>query len=966
MGSQNRTLQYRDRGDGIRVAPVRPDDVRLGPAPGPAPAPYPQIVDPSPPPGASRSGGSDAASELGGLARGGYDVFAKTIGILGVPFEKAENVAATLLQPLAQIGGTALGNMMERAAGYEPERSVAQAARAAAAQLPKNVQELGKSLTFQESAAPTMATVAREYAQGVTTHPPSAAYETGVGLAAGFLIDPFLVAAGLKGVTALGKVARIPQKLEALQPTVWKLARLEQRGGKAERIDRAVDLGQSTTGPAVKAVAEELSSRAGTPIGPRAVEQRLAQIVRGGITSEDRLAAIANPVIREFELNALELQRLGILSEHLYTHRLPAAEVAKLQTQKEVAARALRRLETAPHYVGTPEISARFPGRAAQIEKLQQRIADVNRTLYESEIYGGTGYFPRMYRTKEEAELAQQKSGWYKPSRIRAPYAKRHQDLSAEVRMEMGEIREAHYPVTKRLIQQAADIENGRLFERAAANPQLASKTPQPGFFPDPLPNSKAYGALAGMYVHPRVHGDVADLVHIRGNVERLYDSFIGAFKTNKVALSPATHFRNMMSNVMMNAFGGFSEEAQVRGLPQTLRQMKTNSEEWRRVRPYLKGSNFVTAELLDDLLRTHEAGMGTAFERILGAANAGFARVARVPSHLYQAEETVNKFNRYLWRRSQGWTQDKALLDTEKWGIDYGDLSAFEKRYMRRVMPFYTYPRKMIPLLAEGLRDNPYAVAKYPLLATLLTKHSLAQLHLTDQDYRQLQKLTPEYMQGGGYLLMPYRDANGDLRLFDWTSNVPWGPLSDLQGRGVLNTVISNPLVQIVGDIQRNKSSWNDRSIFNEKTDTRREQFAKKVLYAWQSLSPALFPDLIPGEKFSSGGVYWGRLYDALSGTPRLQGGHLKKQPLPETVAHVIGGLRTQAVDEKLALRGKALDWNEATREISAQMMQADRWYREGRVTKAERDRQLKALQDRLRDYYRREMPLAAPGQSK
>lgn len=932
---------------------------------------------------------TDAITAFRNMFSGIYKPFARTMGVVGIPFEKAENVAATVIDPLAKVQGALTRDYLDRAAAQtaklgalfggpdvsmQTETTLPQTVRQAAAELPGSLKELGKALIFQENKAKTMGDVVGDYARAVTGEEASPLYKGVTGTAAGFLVDPFLVSAGLKGATAIGRAAGLPAKMEALSPTVWKLAKMEQRAGKAQRIDQAVELGKSTTGREIKAISEELSERAGTPIGPRAVEQRISQAMAGGITREERISAISNPLIREFEANADELQKLGILGRDVYTRKLTRVERAGLNREKAQAQASLRRLQTAPHYVGTPEISAKFPGRAREIEKLQGKIAGINERLYTSEVYGGTGYYPRMYRTKEEAAAAKQKMPFFQGSRIRAPYAKQRENIPADVRMQMGEMKEPAYPVTKRLIQQAADIENGRLFRSAAQNPQLASKTFTERFYKDPLPDEKAYGALAGMYVHPRVYHDVKDLVRMRGNVERMYDSFIGVFKTFKVPWSPSTHMRNMGTNLILNAFGGFGEVDQIRRMPGTIRQMQKGSEEWQYAKRYFRGSNLVTGEVLDDLLRVREAGTKTAAQRGIAGANEALSWLAGSSSSLlgkvtggsakvYQAEEAVNKFNRYLWRRGQGWSRERSIVDANKWGIDYSDLSALEKNVARRVMPFYTFPRKVIPLLVEAARDNPYAVAKYPMMASLMTKYSLAKLQLTDKDFDQIAKIAPDAMKDGGFILMPYRDANGDLRLFDWTFNVPWGPLADLQSRGPLETVVSNPIVQIAGDIMRNKSSWTDRPIFNEKTDPWRVKGAKAVLYAWQSLAPPLMPDVIPGEQYSTGGGYWGKLYDALTGTPKMMGPRLKQQPIPETIGQTLLGLRTQPMDVKMSQYWKIRDVLEGSKEISAEMRKTNRWYREGRITKAERDANIQALQERRREYFKKEVPKAGKG---
>ena len=103
-------------------------------------------------------------------------------------------------------------------------------------------------------------------------------------------------------------------------------------------------------------------------------------------------------------------------------------------------------------------------------------------------------------------------------------------------------------------------------------------------------------------------------------------------------------------------------------------------------------------------------------------------------------------------------------------------------------------------------------ALYKYPLMAKVATQYSLSKLDISNEDYENLQKIMPQYMKQGSYILMPYRDKNGDLRFFDWTYIIPWGEMVDVTDRGLINTLVSNPLFILVSDIQHNKSSFTGR----------------------------------------------------------------------------------------------------------------------------------------------------------
>lgn len=60
------------------------------------------------------------------------------------------------------------------------------------------------------------------------------------------------------------------------------------------------------------------------------------------------------------------------------------------------------------------------------------------------------------------------------------------------------------------------------------------------------------------------------------------------------------------------------------------------------------------------------------------------------------------------LDRLIKGQDVDLALTDVYKYHFDYDDLSSFERGFMRRVIPFYTWTRKNFPLQLEMMVTNP------------------------------------------------------------------------------------------------------------------------------------------------------------------------------------------------------------------------------------------------------------------
>lgn len=982
-------------------------------------------------------------------------------------------------------------------------------------------------------------------------------YKWTMGGITGFVVDPAVQAKMFK-VVKKPLAKPLAELKETLSPQVWKRLKLTQKAQTGERVERAKEIGQSMAKKDLQIIAKELSKRTGKPVSTKAVQERLAQIIKGGITEQPELAKIANPVISEFQNNLKALRELnvkGMAGKQVFTEKLTQKQMAVLQQRKaalqtkldkltqpayqksllklanklkvsgkesieknlldlgesieagdvkyidklakllniseknlakvksEFAASAqkissvtgktgeqvlkIRQKETEQFinkiisiaskiekqkinklsplimkilnppkgmtsrqyanreailraaeklgisgkesiindlvkfgdaiekgdikyikgFISSLGISEktiasalkksgkilqrteadigksaesilklrekegqqivnklldiagkteaqkvkglkpllnkiftmknRFAGRQAIIDKTLEQIQDINNSIHVSDIFGGTEYFPRMYATKE---LSQKTPLLVRAARrvgIRAKYLTKRRNLPFEVRKELGEITTAQYPVVKRLIQQAADIETAKLLRSVAENPNIASKIALGNrkLIPD---NPEKYGALANMFVHPKVHSDVMEIGRVKGNVEQVYDEAISMWKLFKVAWSPGAHFRNKFGNSILKSLSGMTEQDKIKYGAKAWKELKNNSIEYQTAKKFLKPTTFAGEEMIHSVFKEFSKPTGGILKRTYNKMR----KIVEAPGKGYQALEFHDKFTLYLKARNDGKSVIEAVEHTNKWLFDYGDLAVWEKNIARRIMPFYTFPRKALPRVMEAAVENPYALYKYPLMAKMATQYSLYKLNMKDDDYKKLQQVLPEYMKQGSYVLMPYRDKNGDLRFFDWTYILPWGEMVDASDRGLLQTTVTNPLFALVSDIQHNKSTFTGREIWKE-TDTTEEKTWKSTEYIWKALVPSM----------SFKGIYWDKMYRAATGKTMYG----KKELIPETIAHTIFGIRLQSLDKNLALRRKMYGVQSKLRELQGKMMTLIRKQNDKEITPQE-----------------------------
>lgn len=150
----------------------------------------------------------------------------------------------------------------------------------------------------------------------------------------------------------------------------------------------------------------------------KAEQFRLGQIMRGSITTNPRLQALAEPARKLVDDLSQELIKQGVPSEKL-------AEVIQ-------------------NNLGT--------------------------------------YLPRLYRTKEIEKSLTKLFVQKKPLRIDLSRLKRRQDIPELVRQQMGEIKEAAYPTAKAVGQMTQMTETAKLFNSVATNPEWMSDVATEGF----------------------------------------------------------------------------------------------------------------------------------------------------------------------------------------------------------------------------------------------------------------------------------------------------------------------------------------------------------------------------------------------------------------------------------------------------------------------------------------------------
>lgn len=203
-----------------------------------------------------------------------------------------------------------------------------------------------------------------------------------------------------------------------------------------------------------------------------------------------------------------------------------------------------------------------------------------------------------------------------------------------------------------------------------------------------------------------------------------VYDKFLIIYKMWNSAINPGFHFQNSASN----AFQIYMSNSDAFLNPKKYKQaidIFNNSNSSKTIK---MGDREITYKHIRELSEQYGLLDNTFFKKDVrfGVEDGGALKKkfgvsgkidptdinefvpykvgARVGSEI----EGVQRLVLFVDCLENGSTIEEAISTVNKFLFDYSDLTQFEKDYMKRIIPFYTFMRKNVPLQLEMMIDNP------------------------------------------------------------------------------------------------------------------------------------------------------------------------------------------------------------------------------------------------------------------
>lgn len=689
----------------------------------------------------------------------------------------------------------------------------------------------------------------------------------------------------------LGEIVRGARGVRALEPILDPMVRQEARG-----VEAVVRLGETIRQDALRLTGGQKASA-------RRLDQALGMYFDAG--ADTMLSAVAKGT----DISAARTAATKAQQEWL---RLQPEETTQFISRW---ADRIRQVDTdfAGNLVRTgmmrPETAAKWEG--LHLRRIYQKFEDPQA-------------FAEFLERTDPAEAARllgrlergvpiQRVGQPIPTAV----AKQRQLLEESVRGRLGEIREASSRLVAggTLAQRA--IARGDAFQKIAAefvvDERLVRALPNGTDLFRQLPETAGWGALAGKWV-PK---EIADPLLRSRNPMGFLEKTTGWFKFAKVILNPATHFRNMRTNVSLvhnqMGLGGLNPATWARAI----REVATNGPTLQEAKGVSSAfiDTFTNSELRQFITDGTEHGLAV-----------GLRRMGNWAARTYQAEEQVGKMAVYLTATGRGLSPQTAASLAEQALFNYRKVPPIIDR-MRRIgiYPFITFPYKVA---AETLPQALRRPGRFSQQSKIIAATSE---ELTPEE----RKVLPEYLRDG-YVKLPY-NINGKPVLFQLSYELPYGDIAesgtpptaaleawrrwqrgDLRIDEALRTAIPvmPPVLQIAAEVLLNRAAFTGRNIVPEGETNRKAAELLSFHVARFVLPSIASKTLVPGGEFQRA------VEAALPGgaTGQLPSGR-EALPLREAALSTFVGLKTVPVDLQRERQGRLFELRRALKDNESRL---------------------------------------------
>ena len=288
------------------------------------------------------------------------------------------------------------------------------------------------------------------------------------------------------------------------------------------------------------------------------------------------------------------------------------------------------------------------------------------------------------------------------------------------------------------------------------------------------------------------------------------YDAFSRFWKSSVTSWFPAFHVRNMASGLIQNYEVLGKEAFNPKNHNVALGILKGSDKQLRL------GGNIYSAKQLNEVLRQNFSGrsafiadIGKYIDELDGNMFSFSAKAKKAlssPQKVGDTVETYQKATAMVAALRKGHSLDEAVKLAEKAGFDYSKITPFEERFLRRLIPFYTFTRKNLELQAKTLKDNPERI-----LNIAKTTNTLGDIFGGKMTQEDMEGLPPWARSAFGFKL---GEKDGKMQYLTSFGTPVEAALQTLERPGKTTLSSTNPIIKYAAERQLGYDFFREKDI--------------------------------------------------------------------------------------------------------------------------------------------------------
>ena len=181
------------------------------------------------------------------------------------------------------------------------------------------------------------------------------------------------------------------------------------------------------------------------------------------------------------------------------------------------------------------------------------------------------------------------------------------------------------------------------------------------------------------------------------------YDTMLSKWKVFQTVYTPGFHIQNVVSNSFQSFLGAGFNALDPKKLKAAFNVVKNPD-----LKQTIKLNNKTyTYKEINDIMNNYKVIDNTFFNEDLMEKQPSFF-LTKIGSKVGSSIEGIQRANLFMTFIDNGHTYEEAAKGVDKFLFDYGDLTDFEKLTVRRILPFYSFMRKNLPMELEEMLEQP------------------------------------------------------------------------------------------------------------------------------------------------------------------------------------------------------------------------------------------------------------------